>query len=329
VIDRADPPEPSGERFVPEFMDNRLVAAEHHVRYRFATTVTPGKRVLDAGCGVGWGSELLLRSGALEVTGVDIDSATVSDAARRCPGARFLVGDLQDLPLDTDSVDVAVCFEALEHVADPGRALDELTRVLTDDGVLLVSSPNPDVYPPGNPFHIHELRPAELLAAVSRRFECTATWHQHALIASTLTSDDEMRDDDGAGRMAILTELPHDRAMYSVVVAAHHPLPRMQRTVALVSARELDDLALTAEALVAERTALAADRDGMRANSAPCHTAPDLSEQLRDAMELRDRHARDAERARSERDDALLRLLELEQEMAAAPRGRPARLSDA
>ena len=48
----------------------------------------------------------------------------------------------------------------IEHVAEPERVLDELRRVLRPDGLLVISTPNRDVFTPGNPHHLHELTPA-------------------------------------------------------------------------------------------------------------------------------------------------------------------------
>jgi ubiquinone/menaquinone biosynthesis C-methylase UbiE len=46
------------------------------------------------------------------------------------PQATFRDGDLSALPLEPASVDLVVCALALEHVADLGRAIAELSRVL-------------------------------------------------------------------------------------------------------------------------------------------------------------------------------------------------------
>lgn len=53
-------------------------------------------------------------------------------------------------------------WETIEHIDEGDRALTEFKRVLRPDGILLVSSPNPGVYPPGSDFHIHEYTPQEL-----------------------------------------------------------------------------------------------------------------------------------------------------------------------
>ena len=142
---------PSGERFVPEAMGGQLIEAEHHARYRHAAQLVAGRSVLDAGCGVGWGSVVLAGAGAARVTGLDIDAAAISDARRRTDAVGFVRGDLADLPFADASFDVVVCYEAIEHVAQPLVVLDELRRVLTADGVLDGLLAEPRRVPTGKP----------------------------------------------------------------------------------------------------------------------------------------------------------------------------------
>ena len=181
------------ERFDPREGKGTLIDTEHRARYWWASRLVAGKDVLDAGCGVGYGIEILASAGAATVSGVDIGPAAVEAAERRIGGsaAAIVEGDLEDLPLDDESFDAVVCFEAIEHVEDGGRALAELRRVLKPDGLLLVSSPNPDVYPSGNQHHVHEYRPAGLAAAVGEHFTHVKGYRQHAWLASTIEPDDD------------------------------------------------------------------------------------------------------------------------------------------
>ena len=70
------------ERFDPDLMGGSLLEAEHLARYRWAGALVEGKRVLDAGCGTGYGSELLASQGAAEVVGVDVDADAIEAASR-------------------------------------------------------------------------------------------------------------------------------------------------------------------------------------------------------------------------------------------------------
>ncbi len=140
----------------------------HVARYAYAAQfVRPGDTVLDAACGLGYGSAVLARnSGAARVVGVDADAAGVEYAAA-CYGAEpsppgvveFRAGTLPDLSFLADrSVDLVACFETLEHVPDPAALLKEFSRVLTPGGRVVVSVPNEWTDETGrdpNPHHLH------------------------------------------------------------------------------------------------------------------------------------------------------------------------------
>jgi hypothetical protein len=75
-------------------------------------------------------------------------------------------------------------------VEDQGRALDELRRVMTPSGVLMISSPNRLEYAPGNPHHTHEYTPEEFESTLRARFENVALQRQQAWM-TTMIADDE------------------------------------------------------------------------------------------------------------------------------------------
>ena len=130
----APPPlEATGERLVPEAFAGELVLAEHLARYLLAARLAPGRRVLDAASGEGYGTAMLAASGAENVIGVDVDAATVAHARGRY-GLDFRVGDVSELPFADGEFDLVVSFETIEHVADPEHALSEFARVLGDQG---------------------------------------------------------------------------------------------------------------------------------------------------------------------------------------------------
>jgi SAM-dependent methyltransferase len=214
-------------------------------------------RVLDAGCGVGWGGQILLDAGACSVVGVDIAHEAVADAVRRVPAARFTVGDLAAMPVATASIDVVVCFEAIEHVQEPHRALDEFARVLAPGGSLLVSSPNPFVYPAGNEFHIHEFPPHELLDAVITRFGEGRLVRQQVLLASLLAEGVEDREpSDIEAVIRTVAPMTADQDRYSMVVTGKVGANLGPATVLLSPSSQLDNLVELAERLAAERAAL-------------------------------------------------------------------------
>lgn len=154
------------ERIVPDTELPGIVAA-HLKRYAFARPLCAGKRVLDAACGVGYGSAYLGEQAAT-VLGVDVSEEAVAYARQRygSPSVAFELGDVTALALPDASFDVACSFETIEHVDDPARALAELARVLVPGGTLIVSTPHVPVTSrtPDNPFHKVELSRADLEA---------------------------------------------------------------------------------------------------------------------------------------------------------------------
>ena len=109
-----------------------------------------------------------------------------------------MAGDISALPFDDASFDVIVCFEAIEHVHDQARALDEFHRVLSATGLLIVSSPNRDVYPEGNPHHTHEFAPEELRSVLDDRFAKVRLERQQAWLLSMVCDDETLLDADSS-----------------------------------------------------------------------------------------------------------------------------------
>lgn len=223
------------ERFDPGDGTGNLIDSEHRGRYHWAARTVAGKDVLDAACGVGYGIEILAGAGAGSVTGVDIDSSAVAAAEERFGehAAAVAVGDLRELPFEDDRFDVAVCFEAIEHVDEPDRALAELRRVLRSDGVLILSTPNPESYVPGNEYHVHEFRPDELTAAVAKHFANVAGYRQDAWLSSSIEAAESGGEDGGLEMRELLrTVATTDQPDYAIVVAGDAELPAIPPLIA-------------------------------------------------------------------------------------------------
>lgn len=305
--------EATGERFIPELMGGQLIEAEHVARYALAAQLVPGRRVLDAGCGVGWGAGLLLAAGASSVSGIDLDPDAVVDARQRVPGGHFVQGDLARLPWDAASFDVVVCLETIEHVAQQDLALDEVVRVLTPDGLLIMSSPNPRVYPAGNPFHLRELTPEELTEAVAKRLPNVVLWNQHSQIASVLVSEQSLPP--GATREVlarIVAPLEPGSDVYSLVIAGRGESPTLPPLLCCAPSDQLLQLEALGAALSEESQRLAETHRRLLA---------ERSVLMRDAAAAAERIAsleRQTEMLRRQREHTAALLLESEQQLADA-----------
>jgi len=151
---------------VPGIAEENYWFRRHEIAYLELARLCAGKIVLEAGCGEGYGAELLSR-GATRVLALDYDAFTAAHVARRYPRLHVVRGNLAALPLATASVEVVVNLQVIEHLWDQAGFLRECARVLRPGGTLLVSTPNRITFSPGrdtplNPFHTRELAADEL-----------------------------------------------------------------------------------------------------------------------------------------------------------------------
>jgi SAM-dependent methyltransferase len=156
----------TGERTVPGVAEENYWFRRHEVAYRFALPCVAGQRVLEVGCGEGYGTALLATEAAT-VVGIDYDALTVAHAAARYPQTRFVRANLAALPMPSASVDMIATLQVIEHVWNHNEFVGECLRVLRPGGTLLVTTPNRLTFSPGleapvNPFHTKEFTAAEL-----------------------------------------------------------------------------------------------------------------------------------------------------------------------
>lgn len=156
----------TGERTIPGLAEENYWFRRHEVVYRALSERCANRDVLEAGCGEGYGADLIATV-ARSVFAVDYDAATVSHVRAKYPRVEVVEGNLASLPVSDASVDVVVNFQVIEHLWDQLQFVEECRRVLRPDGLLLMSTPNRITFTPGsdtplNPFHTRELNAAEL-----------------------------------------------------------------------------------------------------------------------------------------------------------------------
>lgn len=168
------------------------ISYEHWHRYLFASDFAQGKDVLDIACGEGYGSDLLA-SAARTVLGVDIDASSVRHAAYtyQRSNLKFECGAAEAIPVALRHVfDLIVSFETVEHLsrAQQAKFFSEIKRLLKPDGILIISTPNRDLYGRfsrrPNRFHIDEFRESEFSDFLRSYFEYVQLYGQHVYPAS-------------------------------------------------------------------------------------------------------------------------------------------------
>lgn len=166
----------TGERVIPGQVNDDLWA-EHVARYAFARRYADDRRILDMGCGTGYGAAEMAQT-ALHVTGIDLAPEAIEYARANYPirNLNFAVSSAEATPFRPNSFELLVAFEVIEHLPDFRAFLNECSRLLTREGLFIVSSPNKSYYAESraktgpNPFHVHEFEPEEFVSELGRVF---------------------------------------------------------------------------------------------------------------------------------------------------------------
>ncbi len=137
-----------GTRAYPDLPDQKSNADYYEAVARILGGATAPFKVLDAGCGSGYGSELLMGASPREfqhdIFGVDIDTDAIEYASLRHRLANFLCADIAKMGFREGFFDLVVDVDGLSHMADPGAALCNYHRMLCDAGLLFLAVLNPD-----------------------------------------------------------------------------------------------------------------------------------------------------------------------------------------
>jgi SAM-dependent methyltransferase len=216
----------TGERVIPGEVDVDLLN-EHLARYTFAARLSRGKRVLDAGCGAGYGSAELAHA-AHAVVGVDCaaDAVAFARANYRLPNLCFEQATCTSLPHPDSSFDLVVAFEVIEHLENWREFLLEVRRLLAPNGQFIVSTPNKLYYNESrgeqgcNPFHVHEFEFDEFRAALKNVFPHVTLFLENHIEGVTFQPHEagntvEVRVDAGEPAPA--------ESHFFVAVCAHRP----------------------------------------------------------------------------------------------------------
>lgn len=126
------------ERLGKNYVPGRTWEAIGHFLFRLVPSIT----IVDLGAGEGMISQLLAER-AKKVICVDSSKSMVrlgTDLAKRkgLSNLKYIVGDLEKVPLAEESVDLALLSQSLHHAQRPEIALSEAFRVLKPGGQLMI-----------------------------------------------------------------------------------------------------------------------------------------------------------------------------------------------
>lgn len=164
----------SGEREIGTKLED--FSKDHINRYNFAKHfVKASDIVLDAACGVGYGSSMLAEK-ALRVDAIDYSKEAIKYAEEHWQkdNVRYIKGDLLDENAYSkgQKYSVIVSFETMEHLKDDNAFLKLISERLLTNGMFFVSAPNANILKvEDNPWHERHYTPEEFLALLSKYFK--------------------------------------------------------------------------------------------------------------------------------------------------------------
>jgi ubiquinone/menaquinone biosynthesis C-methylase UbiE len=173
--------EPTGERMITEAYHStaadHLIYLMHIASYEFAMQFTAGKSVLDYGCGSGYGADKIADS-AKTITAVDVAADAIEYARSHFnkPNLDFrCVLPNANLPFGDKSFEVVLSFQVFEHVTATALYLQEIKRVLSPGGVLVLITPDRTerllpMQKPWNRWHVVEYSPTGLRKILLQHF---------------------------------------------------------------------------------------------------------------------------------------------------------------
>lgn len=165
----------TGERTLPDVPEENYWFRRHLVVYEWIAKQTAGMRVIDMACGEGYGSNVLAGAGAKSVVGVDANPEAHEHARLRYTRSnlRFARELIETFSEEADAV---VFLQTIEHLKDPGAALEHFSSLVDGRGPVFVSTPNVLTLAPkgaersGNPWHVHEYRHGEFARLCEAHF---------------------------------------------------------------------------------------------------------------------------------------------------------------
>lgn len=162
----------SEERIIPDKIattDDLLIYLRHLFAYEYAKNVlTCNSQVIEIGCGEGYGTSILSQY-CKEIIGLDVEDNIIAHATKKYASNNclFKTYDGIKLPFENNACDAVISFQTIEHVEKDIDFISESHRVLKNDGILILTTPNrlnrlKPGQKPWNRFHVREYSPDDL-----------------------------------------------------------------------------------------------------------------------------------------------------------------------
>jgi ubiquinone/menaquinone biosynthesis C-methylase UbiE len=225
------------ERMIPDYHKGKVIYGEHITRYVSAQELVKGKVVLDIASGSGYGTNLLSKT-AKKVYGVDISDISIEYAKQNYGASNidFRVGDGEKIPLEDNSVDIVVTFETIEHIPDYRQFMNEVSRVLKEDGLLVISTPNDLEFAEGNHFHLHEFEYTELKKLINKHFKYTDSYFQGTWVYNALVTEDMLSKEQTFSITTMNTApINRDKSIYFYILCSNRKITETVKPIAAIS----------------------------------------------------------------------------------------------
>jgi SAM-dependent methyltransferase len=175
--------EPTSERVIEDFRHASprayLIYLFHIVTYDYVRELVHDMRVLDFGCGSGYGTARIAEN-CRSIIGVDVAADAIAHARQKHQRENLdyitiAPVERQALPFPDQSFDVVLSFQVIEHVMDEAKYLSEAWRVLRPGGYFLVATPDRSsrLLPwqkPWNRWHVREYSASQFKELLATRF---------------------------------------------------------------------------------------------------------------------------------------------------------------
>jgi len=121
---------------------SRLSSHNYNARFRLVGRLCPENvdSVVDLGCGTGDYSKLF--NGMSRYVGLDNSTEMIKTAKKLYKDQEFLVGDVANTDLPSESFDLGLAIGLFEYLEFPNEVADELHRLVENNGLLICSFPN-------------------------------------------------------------------------------------------------------------------------------------------------------------------------------------------